>query len=135
MTNALKPAAVACRDGTRFAVESVGGGLIVTTPAADPAREQAGLAVYEAAVQVRAGVLRHDGVPIDVVRCFIRAHGGFEAAGAEALETFRAAGQGGGEAARERPFPESRPGSRLLPAPRIPPGSLPGITTYKLPGA
>lgn len=129
MSDPLKPAAILCKDGARFAVESVGGALIVTTPATDPAREQVGLAPYEAAVQVRAGVLRHDGVPLDVVRAFIRAHDGFEAAGPEALETLRAAGQGGGEAAPDRPFP------RGLPAPRIPPGALPGITVCKLPGA
>jgi hypothetical protein len=143
VTNALKPAAVACRDGTRFAVESVGGALVVTTPAADPARETAGLAPFEAAVQVRAGVFRHNAVPIDVVRAFIRAHGGYADAGPEALAALQSAGrpaepapapaaedvQGGGEAAPDRPFREG------LPTPRLPPGSLPGITVCVVPGA
>lgn len=129
MTDPLKPAAVACKDGTRFAVEALDGRLVVTTPFTDPLRETAGLDRFEAARQCRAGVLRHDGVPIDVVRGYIRAHGGYEAAGAEALEALKAAGQGGGEAAPERPFREARP------TPRLPPGSRPGVTVCTLPDA
>lgn len=135
MTEPLKPAAVACKDGTRFAVESRGGVLTVTTAATDPARVPAGLAPFEAAVQVRAGVFRHDAVPIDVVRALIRAHGGYDAAGPDALAALQSASrpattedvQGGGEAALDRPFPEG------LPTPRLPPGSRPGITVCTLP--
>lgn len=137
MTDPLKPAAVACLDGVRFVVESLDGRLVVTTPAADPARVSAGLSPFEAAVQVRAGLLRHDGVPIAVVRSYIRAHGGYEAAGPKALAALQAASrpdttedlQGGGEAAAPRPFPEG------LPTPRLPPGSRPGITVCMVPGA
>ncbi len=129
MTDPLKPAAVLCRDGTRFAVESLDGTLLVTTPSPDPVRETSGLARSEAALQCRAGVLRHNGVPIDTVRAYIRQHGGYADAGPEALETLKAAGQGGEEAAPERPFPGSRP------TPRLPPGSRPGVTVCKLPDA
>ena len=129
MTDPLKPAAVACRDGVRFAVESLDGTLVVMTPLVDPLRETAGLAPFEAARQSRVGVQRHDAVPIDVVRSYIRAHGGYADAGAEALEALKAAGQGGGEAAPERPFRETRP------TPRLPPGSRPGITVCVVPQA
>lgn len=132
MSHPLKPSAVACRDGNRFAVETADGSLIVSTPAGDdPVRETSGLAQHAFPVQPIAGVIRHGSVPIETVRAFIRAHGGFEAAGPLALEVLRAAGQalapeaapapettdGGGEAAPGRPFPDYPP----RPVSRIPP--------------
>ena len=137
----IKPSAVLCRDGARFAVESVDSSLIVSTPATDdPARETSGLSQHAFPVQPIAGVLRHGGVPIEAVRTFIRAHGGFEAAGPLALEVLRAVGrppapetaplneapQAVEEAAPQRPFPEGRP---VRPVSRIPPGCRHVVTT------
>lgn len=136
MSAPIKPSAVLCRDGERFAVESVDGSLIVSTPSTDdPVRETLALAQFEFPVQPIVGVLRHGGVPIETVRAFIRLHGGFEAAGPLAMEVLRAVGQplapetapaheiteAVEEAASGRPFPGYPP----RPASRIPPG-----TTY-----
>ncbi|MCG5246919.1 hypothetical protein LPC10_17465 [Methylorubrum sp. B1-46] len=93
MTPTLKPSAVLCRDGGRFAVETADGILVVTAPASDPALDAAGLSPYRDAAQPRPGVLRHSGVPVGVVRELIRHHGGFEAAGPDALAVLQAAGR------------------------------------------
>ncbi len=132
MSVPLKFNAILCRDGARFAVEDLAGRLVVTTPAQDPAREPSGLCPFADAAQPIAGVLRHSGVPIDVVRQLVRAHAGFEAAGPLALEILQAAGRPPApetapspeaapavEEAASRPFAEGRRLSR--PAPRIPP--------------
>lgn len=132
----LKPSAVLCRDGARFAVETAAGAIVVTTPADDPSLDAAGLSRYADADQARPGVLRHSGVPIDVVRNLIREHGGFAEAGPDALAALQAAGrpaetqeaQAAGEAA-PRPFaraprPEPRwpkPGA-IVTVCRMPPG-------------
>lgn len=128
----LKPGAVLCRDGSRFAVEDVGGRLVVTTPAGDPFLAPAGLSPFADAAQVRDGVVRHSGVPIETVRALVRAHAGFEAAGPLALAILQAAGRPPApetapsteappavEEAAQRPFADGRRLSR--PAPRIPP--------------
>ncbi len=144
MSSPLKPGAVLCRDGSRFAVEDRAGRLVVTTPAGDPFLDQAGVSPFADAAQVRAGVLRHSGVPIDVVRQLIRQHGGFEAAGDMAMAILRAAGRPPApetasspeappaveEAAPGRPFPEARRLSR--PAPRIPPECRHVVTPSEL---
>ncbi len=113
MSSPLKPGAVLCRDGAKFAVADVSGRLVVTTPAGDPFLDQAGLVPFADAAQVRDGVLRHSGVPIDVVRQLVRAHGGFEAAGPAALDILRAAGRP--RRPRPRPSLRQRRRSRRLP--------------------
>lgn len=136
MSPPLKPSAVACRDGHRFAVEAADGSLVVTAPAGDPALEPAGLSPYEDATQARPGVLRHSGVPVDAVRALIRLHGGFAEAGPDAMAALKDAGrpaeneaaQGGEEAADPRPFAQGLP----RPEPRWPkPGAI--MTVCRLP--
>ncbi|QDI79008.1 hypothetical protein E8E01_00360 [Methylorubrum populi] len=133
MSPPLKPSAVLCKDSHRFAVETSCGALVVTAPAGDPALEQTGLSRYADATQARPGVLRHTGVPVEVVRELIRLHGGFAEAGPDALAALKDAGRPSvpeaapavEEAADPRPFPEK-------PEPRWPkPGWV--VTSCRLP--
>lgn len=93
MNSPLKPSAVACRDGTRFAVEGVALRLVVTALDNDPFLEETGIAAFADCQQRTRGVLRHTGVPLDALRHFIRLHGGYAGAGPLALAVLQRLGQ------------------------------------------
>jgi hypothetical protein len=89
----LKPSAVECKDGFRFAVERQALRLVVTTPVGDHALEDSGIAAFADRHQRTRGVLRHTGVPLDALRHFIRLHGGYAGAGPLALAVLQRYGQ------------------------------------------
>lgn len=106
-----KPNCVVCRDGVGLRVESRDGALAVFALARDGLRSKAGLADYESAGQESGLEARHEGVPVEVVRAYVRAHHGVEAIHPVALAILKGevpqspeAVQGGAEAAPPRPF-------------------------------
>jgi hypothetical protein len=106
-----KPNSVLCRDGTGLRVERLDGALTVYALARDGLRREAGLDAYESVGDEIGLEARHVGVPVDVIRTYVRLHHGVEAIDPAALAILRgeapstpAAVQGGVEAARGRPF-------------------------------
>ncbi|MEE8629668.1 MULTISPECIES: hypothetical protein [Methylobacterium] len=122
MSRHPKPNSVLCRDGTGLRVERLDGALAVYALARDGLRREAGLDAYESVGGEIGLEARHVGVPVDVVRAYVRAHHGVAAIHPFALALLRgeapptpAAVQGGGEAALGRPFHPRWPS---LPPPR-----------------
>lgn len=122
MTRHPKPNAIICKDGTGIRVESRDGVLVVTALARDGLRASSGLGAYESVGGEIGLEIRHVGVPVAVVRSYVRAHHGVEAIHPTALAILRGeappapeAVQGGGEAAPQHPFHPRWPS---LPPPR-----------------
>ncbi|MBI1689548.1 hypothetical protein [Methylorubrum sp. DB1722] len=88
----------------------------------DPAVEASGLARYWRHHNRREGNdALYAGVPVEVVRAFIRAHGGFAEAGEEALAEMKRAGEAEKPApAPAEPSPSSAP-EASAPAPEVAP--------------
>jgi hypothetical protein len=110
VTRHPKPGCIICRDGTGIRVEARDGALVVTALTRDGLRAKAGLAEYKS-VGGEAGIeIEHAGVPVDVVRNYVRLHHGVEAIHPVALAILRGeaptpeATTGGVEAAPPRPF-------------------------------
>ncbi len=125
MTRHPKPGCIICRDGTGLRVESRDGALVVTRPCPDGLRASSGLGVRIGRRRNRVGNPAR-GVPVDVVRAYVRLHHGVAAIHptALAIPPRRAAPgpssiSGGEEAAPQRPFPPPV-------AAAAPPRSLPG---------
>ena len=122
MSRHPKPQCIVCKDGVGLRVESRDGAIVVTALARDGLRAKAGLAAYESVGQESGLEARHEGVPVDVVRAYVRLHHGVEAIHPVALAILKgetppapAAVQGGEEAAPPRPFWPRWP---TLPPPR-----------------
>ncbi|MBK3397765.1 hypothetical protein [Methylobacterium ajmalii] len=118
-----KPNCIICRDGTGIRVEARDGALVVTALARDGLRATSGLGAYESVGGEIGLEARHVGVPVAVVRDYVRAHHGVEAIHPAALAILRgeqppapAAVLGGEEAAPPRPFHPRWPS---LPPPRL----------------
>ncbi len=106
-----KPNCIICRDGTGIRVEARDGALVVTALARDGLRATSGLGAYESVGQESGLEAEHIGVPVEVVRSYVRLHHGVEVIHPSALAILRgeappvpAAVQGGVEAAPPRPF-------------------------------
>ena len=73
------------KDGTTISVHSPAGGSVIVTTPVDEAVEATGLAAYRSAPVGSNGRGMHEGMPVEIVRAYCRAHGGVAEAGETAL--------------------------------------------------
>lgn len=140
------PHKISCRDGIAFYVRERHGRIIVEAGWRDRVLQASELARYQAGRDPGELSARFEGMPVETVRAYAKAHGGVSEAGERALALLKRLPSAAAaanepapvpeappapeptpvseaepaveEAAPGRPFPEGRPGR---PAPRFPP--------------
>lgn len=85
MTFPLKPADVRCKDGTRFIVTGTPGHVVVFATFRDKAVIECGLGRYHTFHEPGDLRAEHQGMPVEIVRAYAKAHGGVAEAGEKAL--------------------------------------------------
>lgn len=106
---------ILCSDGVRFRVyERPPGRILVDAGFRDRATDASGLGAYQTTQKPGDLTATHEGMPVEVVRAYAKAHGGVAEAGDTALALLKRlptaaalaeAEQGAGEGALDAPFP------------------------------
>jgi hypothetical protein len=114
----IEPNTIQCRDGVLFRVyERRPDRILVDAGFRDRATDASGLGAYQTAHKPGDLTATHEGMPVEVVRSYAKAHGGVAEAGATALALFQRlptaaaladAKQGAMEGAPKAVFPEAR---------------------------
>lgn len=132
---------IICRDGVRFRVyERPPGRILVDAGFRDRCTDTSGLGAYQTIHVAGSLTATHEGMPVEVVREYAKAHGGVEEAGATALALLQRlptaaalaeASRGAEGVALDAPFPDAE-GPDL--AGRTEGAAVPGALDQREPG-